>query len=1027
MKKTLLFLFLGIFSILDIFAQTPLQINGQVTDADTGEPLIGVSILVVGTNSGCTTNIDGKFNIKAFKNSLLRISYVGYKTQEIKITDETELNIKLPSDSKNLEDIVVVGYTVQKKRDVLGAISKVNNEDLNKIPVPSAEQALQGRVAGVNVEAQTGAPGSPISVRIRGVGSINASNDPLYIVDGIPVEGGLKNLSTNEIEDITVLKDASAAAIYGSRASNGVVLVTTKNGKSGESKINYNTQIGFQMHGHLTPMASTDQYIQLYNEAAEADNSNSVVQRELIQGSWLKDFPNVNHLEEIFRIAPIQSHELSFSGGNDKTQYLISGNYFSQAGIIEGSDYNRFNLRSNINSQVKKWLKVGLNATGGYSFNRLISSSGDGYAGEGGSIVRYALFRSPAIPVYDTKGNFVDLPSDYYGNSVYNSFFGDGYSPEGLCANTDRTQKIKSLTASGNIIILLPANIFIKTTAGTDYNDTENREYDKTWGSANRINGTNGLSISTVKSNTWTINTTFNQSISVNRMNNLNYMIGTEAIENLTWGLYGSESEFSNTNPDFLYLGLGNSKTDVTQSEYSSSLLSFFGNVNYNYNQKYYLSGIIRRDGSSRFSERNKWGTFYSLSGGWNIETEKFMQNFKNLNKLKLRIGYGAIGNQNIPLFSYTDRMAYNYYYTFGGKSYNGFAQSTLGNKNLKWETSKQFNAGIDLELFKSSFGMSIDYYYKTTDNMLLPASLPPSVGYANSPYINSTGNVLNTGVDLEIFYRKRFKNGGFNLSLNGGYLYNEVLNLDYPYYGGRVDTGVFATKTATGYPIGSFFLYKMEGIFQNDMEVLTSAYQGKGIKPGDVKYADIYKDNIIDSKDRTYCGSSIPKFTTGINLSGDYKNFDATAFFQGAFGQKIFSQVNYDIEGFYRGFNVTERYYKNHWTGEGTSNTQPRASWAAKSNNVRASTRFLEDGSYLRLKNLQIGYTIPNTLKWHFEKIRIYISATNLLTFTKYSGLDPEMTVSTNSASEGDIANGIDWGTYPVAKSYTLGLNISL
>ena len=1026
MKKTLFLLMLS-FSCLIMQAQTPVQVKGTVKDASTGEELIGVSILVMGTGTGTTTDYNGNFTLSAPLNVTLKVSYIGYQTQEVTVTDVPSLDIKLSQDSKTLDEVVVVGYTVQKKRDVLGAIGKVNDEELNKVPVSSAQQALQGRVAGVNVATQTGAPGSGISVRIRGVGSINASNEPLYIVDGIPVEGGLNNLSPNEIENMTVLKDASSAAIYGSRASNGVVLITTKTGKAGESKITYNTQIGYQMHGRLTPMTNTEQYIRMYNEAATADNANSVVKRELIQGTWLKDFPDVNHLSEIFRVAPMQTHELAFSGGNEKMQYLIAGTIFKQDGIIKGSNYNRYNLRSNISSDVKKWLKVGLNMNGGFSNNRLISSSGDGYAGEGGSVVRYALFRTPAIPVYDANGNFVDLPGEFYGNSVYNSFFGDGYSPEALTANTDRTRKMKSFMVSGNVMLTLPANFILKTTAGTDYNDTEMREFYKTWGTAGRINGTNGLSVSTVKSNTWTVNTTLNHSVTLNEVHNLNSMIGAEAIRNTGNGLYGNESEFTNTSPNFIYLGLGNSKTDNYQSEWSSSLLSFFGNVNYNFNQKYYLSGIVRRDGSSRFSEGNRWGTFYSVSGGWNMETEEFMKKFTNIDKLKLRVGYGAIGNQNIPLYSYLDRMAFNYYYTFGGNSYNGFAQSSLGNEDLKWETSKQFNAGVDMEFFKSSLGVTLDYYYKTTKDMLLPASLPPSVGNASPPYLNSTGTVLNTGVDLELFYRKRFKNGGFNIALNGGYLFNKVLSLDFPYYGGRVDTGVNATKTATGRPLGSFFLYEMGGIFQNEMEVLTSAYQGKGVKPGDVKYVDQDKNNIIDPNDRIYAGSAIPKFTTGLNLTGDYKGFDVSAFFQGAFGQKIFSQVNYDIEGFYRGFNITERYYKEHWTGEGTSNTQPRASWGAKSNNVRASTRFLEDGSYFRLKNLQLGYTIPNTKKWYIDKLRVFVAGTNLFTITGYSGLDPEMTVSTNSASEGDIANGIDWGTYPVAKSFTFGLNITL
>lgn len=1024
MKKTIFLIFLS-FTSLVLLAQT-VQLKGTVKDVKTGELLIGVNIIVEGSQTGTVTDLDGNFVISAPADGTLKISYIGYKTQQVKFSGQKMLDIQLESDSKTIDEIVVVGYSVQKKRDVLGAISKVGSNELSKIPVASAQQALQGRIAGVNVAAQTGAPGAPISVRIRGVNSIGLGNEPLYIVDGIPIEGALNNIPPGEIETMTVLKDASSAAIYGSRATNGVILITTKSGKSGDARITYNTQIGFQTHGRLTKMATTDQYIKLYNEAATADNKGSIVQRSLIEGNWVKDFPNVSHIDEIFQTAPLQLHELSISGGNEKTTYLISAAYYNQDGIIKNTGYQRANVRSNISSDVKKWLQVGLNVSGSISNNRLVSSSGDGSAGEGGSVVRYALYRNPAIPVYNAAGNYVDLPSEYYGDAVYNSFFGDGYSPEGLAANTDRTKKIKTLLATGNVLIKFTPDLLWKTTAGIDYNVTDKREYNKTWGTANRINSTNGLNISSEGSSNWTINSTLNYSVNWNENSNLSALVGTEAVKQTANGLYLSDSQFANTDPDFLYIGKGLGTKTGNQSEWGSSLLSFFGNVNYNYKQKYYVSGILRRDGSSRFSDGHKWGTFYSVSAGWNLDSEDFIKDLSDINKLKLRAGYGSIGNQNIPLYSYYDRYGSQYYYTFGGTSYNGYAQTTLGNIDLKWETNNQFNAGVDLEMLKGTWGATLDYYYKITNDMLLPASYPPSVGKASPPYINSKGNVLNTGVDIEVFYRKQYKDAGFTITLNGGFLHNEVLNIDAPYYAGTVDTGISATKTDVGQPIGSFYLYKMDGIFQNEAEILTSAYQGKNIKPGDVKYVDINNDNVIDAKDRDFAGSAIPVINAGLNLSGNYKGFDLSAFFQGAFGQKLFSQVNYDIEGYYRGFNVTERYYLEHWTGEGTSNTQPRASWAAKSNNVRASTRFLEDGSYVRLKNIQLGYTLPNTRKFRLQSVRLYVAATNLLTFTGYTGFDPEMTVSTNSASQGDLANGIDWGTYPVAKNYTFGLNIS-
>jgi TonB-linked SusC/RagA family outer membrane protein len=1030
MKKTQLIIYFSIFSLI-LQAQNPVQIKGIVKDAVTNELLIGVNLIVTGSNVGTVTGFNGDFTISVPLNATLKVSYIGYQTQEIKITDQKTLNILLAPESKMIDEVVVVGYTVQKKRDVLGAVSKVSSEELTKIPVASAQEALQGRVAGVEVSAQTGAPGAPISVRIRGASSISSSNDPLYIVDGIPVEGALNNLSPNDIENITILKDASSAAIYGSRASNGVVLITTKSGNSGETQVTYNAQIGFQTHGHLTPMATTSQYIQMYNEAATADNLTSVVQRPLLAGSYMKDFPNVNHVAAIFQVAPIQSHELSISGGNDKTRYLISANYFNQVGIITNTGYDRFSMRSNITSEIKKWLHVSLNVSGGISDNRTVSSSGDGYVSQGGSVIRYAFFRNPAIPIYSSPGVYVDLPSAYYGDSNYDSFFGNGYSPEGLAAYTDMTTQIKTLLATGNVIVNFPANIFWKTTMGVDYSDAGYREFDRTWGTLDRINNPNALSVSDNTNVNWTVNSTLNYSTKLGENQNLTTMIGVEAIRNSSYGLSASDSNFASNDPNFLYIGNGVAAPPLvnnvsgSQGESGSTLLSYFANANYNYAEKYYLSGIIRRDGSSRFVGNNQWGTFYSASTGWNIDTEDFMKDVQNISKLKLRAGYGSIGNQNIALYANLDRYSPNNYYTFGGNPYNGYAQTALGNTDLKWETSNQFNAGVDLEMFKGVFGASIDYYNKLTTDMLVVAPLPPSVGNASPPWINS-GNMLNTGVDLELFYKHEFKGGGFNISLNGGYLHNDVVKLAAPIVGGRVDDGSYATQTIVGQPIGAFYLYKMVGIFQNQTDILTSAYQGKNIQPGDVKYEDVNHDGVIDAKDRVYMGSAIPTFTAGLTLSGHYSGFDISLFFQGAYGQKIYSQINQDIEGFYRGFDMTERYYLEHWTTTNPSNSQPRASWAAAANNIRASSRFLEDGSYTRLKNVQIGYTIPNTKKIKIQSIRIYLAATNLLTLTGYTGLDPEMTVSTNSAAEGDRANGIDWGTYPVAVSYTFGLNVT-
>ena len=1002
MLKRLFFTCLLLSVFANIFAQEVKTISGVVTDSSTGEALIGVTVVETGTPNGTVTDIDGKFTLN-IKGDKITVSYVGFNAQEITVSKSTEMNVRLVPNTE-LDEVVVVGYTSMKKREVLGAVTKVNSKELTQVPAPGVSEALQGRVAGVQVTSATGAPGAGVTVRVRGTGSINSSNDPLYIIDGIPSENGLNSIVPSDIENISVLKDASSAAIYGSRANNGVVLVTTKKGQNGKVKVAYNGQFGVQTHGSLPKMVNTNEYIDIYNVAAKNDG------RTLIEGGLVKDFANINHLDEIFRTALLNVHELSVSGGKDKFDYLASFSYYNQEGIIKNSDYEKFSGRVNLNYKAANWLKLGLNVNGGKAKTHVVPSSGDGYgSNEGGSVVRYAYMRNPAIPTYDANGNYVDLPSEYFGQAEYNSFFGDGYNPVGLANMTDRVRDEDTFLGKFNVEAKLPYNIVWNTNFGIDYRKSDYNINNKTWGTNDRINNPSSLLGQNNESLGWTLNSVFNTVQTFNDVHTLNAMAGTEAIR-----YNGTDKNTSSSvNGDTFY-----------SNDWAYSLLSFFGKVDYNYNYKYYLSALIRQDGSSRFTEGNRWGTFYSVSAGWDIHEEDFMKSIKAINLLKLRAGWGAVGNQNIALYAYTDKYTPYSNYPFGGNPSVGYIQSQLGNEKLKWETSNQFNLGLDMAFAKGEYGFSVDYYNKKSSDMLVRAPLPPSIGNA-SPYWVNAGKVLNEGVDVELFVRKQYKGMGFSASLNWGYLNNEVLELDAPIQAGRVDNGVFAKYIEKGYSIGSFYLYQMDGIFQNEEEIVKSAYQGSNVKPGDVKYKDLNNDGVIDEKDRSHVGSSIPKQTLGLNLQGNYKNWDLSIFFQGAFGHDIYNQMATETEGFFRGFSVSKDMYDNYWRGEGTSNEYPRPSWSAKSNNVIASTRFLEDASYLRLKNIQLGYTFPIKSKY-ISSLRAFGSATNLFTFTGYSGLDPEMTVSSNSTGEGDMANGIDWGTYPVSKSFTLGVNIT-
>jgi len=1004
----------------NLSAQDKLQ--GHITD-QSGQGLPGVTIVYKGTTIGTISDISGNFTLPHKDEKTLVISFIGFKTQEIPIGKNKFLSIKMEESHKLIDEVVAVGYGIQKKADLTGSVSSVNTNSLSKTTVAGIDQALQGLASGVTVSQNTGAPGEGVSVRIRGVGSINSENSPLYIVDGIPTEDAMNNISASDIESISILKDAASAAVYGSRANNGVVLITTKKGKAGKTHFEFNLLNGIQKHGPLTEMCNTNQYIELYNEAADNDNediSSEILKRDLIDDSYAETLPDINHLEAIFRNANLQSYHLSASGGNEKTKYLLSGSYYNQEGILLNSDYDRYSGKASINSQAENWLKIGTNLNISKASTNIVGSSGDGYGGNGGSAVRYALFRCSAIPIYDENGDYVDEPDEI-------GFFGDGYNPVGLLKNTYNKRNTYRFFGDISGTISFLKNLDLTSHFGIDHYSYNQRRFNKTWGTNDRINNPNSLTVTNEQYNSWTWNNVIHYSFDIKKDNHFSIMIGSESVKEEIANNSTTEKDFPDQDINVVYLGNGQGSISLSDTKNTSDLLSFFARINYNYKSKYLLSGTIREDGSSRFAKGNRWGTFYSGSAGWRIDKENFMKNVDFLSQWKLRAGVGFIGNQNIGYFAYSDHINSGYNYSFGGISQDGYAMSAFGNEDVKWETSNQYDIGTDIVLFKGKFNFSIDYFRKTTKNMLTKESLPTSAGYADPAWVNN-GEILNTGFDFDAGYQE--KRGDFSYKINANFstLKNEVKQLNAPITGGRIDNGVYATKTEEGYPVGSFYLYKQEGIFQNETEIITHAYQGEDIEPGDVKFEDANKDGIIDSEDRVHVGSAIPKMTMGLNFQAKYKNIDFTAFFQGAFGQKIYYQVATDIEGFYRAFNVTKRYYDERWTGEGTSNSQPRASWDAKSNNCKPSTRFLENGSYLRLKTLQIGYSLPQrTIQRLFiENCRIYFSGLNLWTLTKYPGLDPEMTTSDNSSSEGDRASGIDWGTYPSAISYNIGIQLT-
>jgi TonB-linked SusC/RagA family outer membrane protein len=1022
----LLLHFVNLNNLLLAQGNTTLTVTGIVLDEES-EPLIGVNIKVQGTAKGTVSDYDGSFEIHdLLPNSVLEFSYIGFEITIVAVEGRTILNIVLRPDTEMIEEIVVVGYSAQKKSDITGSVTSVDIGSFTKSVSPFATQSLQGLSSGVNVTANTGAPGEGAQIRIRGIGSITGNNSPLYIVDGVPTKNALDYLSSSDIEKISVLKDAASSAIYGSRANNGVVIITTKKGSVGQgSKISFSTQYGIQRVTRLTEMTNRDEYIQVYNEAAINDNKllppdQQILHRKLIDAEYAKTLPDIDHLASIFQTAPMQQYHLGFSGKTEHSFYNISGGYFSQKGILLGSDYNKLNAKISVGSEVTSWLDVGINANIYNDNNQIVGSSGDGFGGNGGSAIRYAFFRTSAIPTYDENGGYVDLPD-------FPSFFGDGYNPVGILEyHIDNNRKINGLFGDINFKTHFTDRLFLTSTFGLDRSNSTQRRINRTWGTSNRINSINSLNVAVNSISNWSISNVLNYRFAIDNDHSFTALLGTEAIRNNTKYINSSDRDFADQND--VLVKLGNGKGIKTNSEAidENKLLSYFGRVNYSNQGKYFASALLRTDGSSRFVEGNRWGLFYSGSLGWRIDKEDFFRN-NLISKMMLRVGYGSVGDQEIPNFAFLELVGSGYNYPFGENTELGNAITSFGNDELQWATSNQIDVGLDVGLLDDKWVFNFDYFRKITENMLLQISIPSSGGYAEAPVIN-TGKVLNTGCEAEIEYRNLLSSSLFySIKANATVMKNEVLELESPILAGRIDNGVFATKTEVGMPIGSFYLYEMEGIFQNETEIFTHAFQGENILPGDVKYKDQNGDGFINDLDRTHVGDPAPDLTFGLSGSIDYKGFDISLFAFGAFGRKIYQQIATDIEGFYRPFNLTKRYYDERWTGENTSDTQPRASWSAKANNTRPSTRFLENGSFVRLKNVQIGYNFDNALtqKIGLDQFRLYASVSNLLTITKYPGLDPEFSTSDNSAAEGDLAAGIDWGTYPSAQTYLVGVQI--
>ena len=1029
----------------------PVHLKGKVTD-ENGQPLVKASIIVKGTQYGTTTDENGEFSLDVNDAATyLVFSYVGHENIEVSINGRTEFNIILQSKIEQQPEVVVVGYGTQKKYDVTGSISTISTNSIRDIPVGNIDQVMQGKASGVAVTQNTGLPGAGVSVIIRGQASFGTST-PLYVINGIPTDDGINEISPNDIESISVLKDASSASIYGARAANGVVLITTKKGTSGKPRLSLNFYTGWQTPAHLIKMANSREYLNAFNTAAANDAIvGSISNRDILPLAMLDTLPDVNWQKAVLKTAPVSSINIGIVGGNDNTRYALSGTYYTQNGMIINSGFQKGNLQASLTSTLSRFFKVGTNLNLSYSQNKQVGSSGDGFGSgnPGASVVRYALFRTPATPVVfpngPNEGQYVDLPLQ--GPNGYN-FLGDGLNPVALAANTNRN--FYNYAVLGDIFVEFTPikNLKIKSDIGTNIIYSRYKQFNPIWNtysqwgsssdffypSARIQNSPNSLA----QSNTLNFNYNWTNTASYDWMfkkNVFNFLVGTEIVYNKNQYDAASQNTFPNQSSSFQYLNNGTSTTpSVSGVDQSWALSSIFGRINYQYNNKYMASFNFRRDGSSRLDPAMQWGNFFSGSLGWRVDREEFMKNIKQISLLKLRASVGQLGDVSaLPNYGYASLIGPTGYYVFGTSPALTYTIYQTGNEHLKWQNSLLTDIGMDLAAFNNKLSVTIDYYRKMTSDLLQAPYNPTSAGTVAAPAYVNNGKILNSGFEFEVGYHDNInKNWSYEINANLTTLHNEVKALldNQPLPAGRVDNNTFATLTAVGHPVGAFYMLQTEGIFQNNLEVMTHAYQGAGIRPGDVKFKDVNNDGVIDQKDRVFAGSPIPNLTYSFTGKLFYKNFDLNLFFQGVSGDKIYSQINMDIEGFYRPFNITERIATQSWHGEGTSNTFPILSWTDATNNKQMSTRFLQNGSYLRLKNVQLGYTLDSHAlnKLKISSLRFYVSVQNVFTITKYLGLDPEMTSSANAQASGDGAKAlnIDWGTYPSARISTIGINVN-
>ena len=1004
---------LGIASVGNLSAQTFFQ-SGTVIDAESNEPLIGVNILTEPGGTGTVTDYDGTYTLEVREGDVLVFSYTGYENTRRNAVRDEVINVRLQPNSELLKEVVVVGYGSQKRSDLTGALSSVSEEEIKALPVTGLDQALQGRAAGVLVTQNSGAPGGAVSVRVRGIGS-TLTAEPLYVIDGVPVvndnagtssnlselDGGgqnsnaLNTINPNDIQSIEVLKDASATAIYGARGANGVVLITTKRGESGQSRINFDTYVGVQELSKKIPVMNLVEYADYVTERGNSTPIEEFERPELLgEGTDWQD--------AVFQTALQQNYQLNLSGGSDKTTFAIGGGYNYKEGIVIGSDFTRISGKLNLDHKINDRIRVGNSL--------LLSRTNENitFNDNSSGVIYTALLMVPNAPVYNVDGTFAAPQEEIilqFDNPVARALDTDDQNFKtrflsNLYAEIDLLEGLRYRTEFGSDILYSNQNTFLPS-------------FDR-----GNFSGKSGVRRSVNNSFFWINKHLLTYTKQLTPRHKIDGLLGFEAQEgNYEW-LYASRENLP-TN-DLQQINLG----DAGQAQNGGgaghfALLSYFARANYNFDERWLVTATLRRDGSSRFGANNRYGLFPSAAVAWRISNEERVKNIDWLYNLKLRAGVGAVGNQEIGLYSYTANLR-GVNVVIADQLGTGFAPDNIANPDVKWEASVQTNVGVDLGLWENRVEIIADAYLRRAEDMLLPQLIPATAGWLNPPFVN-IGSIENRGVELTINTQNttgKFDwSTGFNFSVNR----NEVLDLGSTGALTGVVQRIPVTRTEVGQPVGMLYGWVTDGIFQSLAEVTEAPFQSDGTRAGDIRFKDLNNDGIIDGEDQTFIGDPNPDFTANLNNTIRYKGFDVNIFLQGVYGNEIMNLLRRNLESMVNNSNQLKIVADRYRTGM-PSTTLPRSVFNDPNDNRRISDRWVEDGSFLRLRNVTFGYNLPKPVleKFRLQNLRVYLSGQNLITWTKYSGYDPEI----GSFNQNPLVNGVENGRYPIARSFTFGVN---